>query len=69
MLLRLADRRCPSQLLPAIPQNKLFQIFSEYKRWGKIIGVSDIGGLNKVVEMKYAGAMIKISEALHEKKI
>lgn len=69
MLLRLANRRCPSQLLPAIPQNKLFQIFSEYKRWGKIIGVSDIGGLNKVVEMKYAGAMIKISEALHEKKI
>lgn len=69
MLLRLADRKSPSRLLPMVPQNKLFQIFSEYKRWGKIIGISDIGGLNKAVEMKYAGAMIKISEALHEKKI
>lgn len=69
MLLRLPDRQHPEELLPVTPQNKLFQIFSEYKRWGAILGVSDIGTLNKAVEAKYAGAMIKISEALHEKKI
>lgn len=69
MLLRLPDRSNPQELLPIIRQDKLFQVFSEYKRWGKILEVTDIGSLNKVVERKFAGTMIKISEALHEKKI
>lgn len=69
MLLQLPDRNEPSRLLPPIPQDKLFQVFSEYKRWGKILEVTNIGTLNQIVEYKYAGQMIKISEALHEKKI
>lgn len=69
MLLQLPDRLQPSQVLPVIPQDKLYQVFSEYKRWGKILEVTDIGHLNKVVEQKHSGPMIKISEALHEKKI
>lgn len=69
MLLQLPNRANPSELLPAIPQDKLFQVFSEYKRWGKILEITDIGHLNKIVEQKHAGPMIKISEALHEKKI
>lgn len=69
MLLRLPNRRNPSELLPVIPQDKLFQVFSEYKHWGKILEVTDIGTLNKIVDNKYSGVMIKISEALHEKKI
>ena len=69
MLLCLPDRSNPSELLPVIPQDKLFQVFSEYKRWGKILEVTDIGALNKVIEKKHSGTIIKISEALHEKKI
>lgn len=69
MLLRLPNRKNPSELMPFIRQDKLFQVFSEYKQWGKIMEVSDIGTLNKIVDNKYAGVMIKISEALHEKKI
>lgn len=69
MLLCLPDRANPSEVLPVIPQDKLFQVFSEYKRWGKVLEVSEIGALNKIVENKYDGVLIKISEALHEKKI
>lgn len=69
MLLRLPDRRNPQSLLPDIPQTKLYQIFSEHRRWGKILGISDIGMLNRTVQEKHAGDIIKISEALHEKKI
>lgn len=69
MLLRLPSRQSPSELMPFIRQDKLFQVFSEYKHWGKIMEISDIGTLNKIVENKYSSAMIKISEALHEKKI
>lgn len=69
MLLRLPDRKNPSGLLPCLPQDKLFQVFNEHKRWGKIMEVSDIGSLNKIVDNKHAGTLVKISEALHEKKI
>lgn len=69
MLLRLPDRKNPSGLQPRIPQDKLFQVFNEYKRWGKIMEVNDIGSLNKIVDNKHAGTLIKVSEALHEKKI
>ncbi len=69
MLLRLPDRKNPSELQPRIPQDKLFQVFNEYKRWGKIMEVNDIGSLNKIVDAKQAGTLIKVSEALHEKKI
>lgn len=69
MLLQLPNRSHPSELLPAIPQDKIYQVFSEYRRWGKILEVTDIGHLNKIVEQSYSGPVIKISEALHEKKI
>lgn len=69
MLLQLPDRTQPSEVLPNIQQDKLYQVFSEYKRWGKILEITDIGHLNQVVEQKFSGPMIKISEALHEKKI
>lgn len=69
MLLQLPNRIHPQQLLPVLPQDKLYQVFSEHKRWGKILEVTDIGNLNKIIEKKYSGPVIKISEALHEKKI
>ncbi len=69
MLLVLPDRTRPDRLLEVIPQDKLFQVFNENKQWGKILEISDIGQFNKIVGNKFAGPMIKISEALHEKKI
>lgn len=69
MLLRLPDRNDPSQLLPMIQQDKLYQVYSEHKRWGQIMGVSNMGTLNRLVEERQAGSVIKVSEALHEKKI
>lgn len=69
MLIMLADREHPSEIRPFIPQDKLFNVFSEYKRNGKIMEISQIGELNKIIQSKHSGAIIKISEALHEKKI
>ena len=68
-LLMLPNRKQPTQVLPAIPQDKLFQVFSEQKLWGKILEVTHIGTLNKIVEHNYSDDIINISEALHEKKI
>ncbi len=51
-----------------IPQ-KLFQIFSEYRQWINILGVDNVGKLNDIVESGKVDEFIRISEALHEKKI
>jgi len=48
---------------------KLFQIFSEYRQWVNILGVDNVGKLNDSVEAGKANEFIRISEALHEKKI
>ncbi|MEG1572433.1 MAG: nucleoside kinase, partial [Bacteroidales bacterium] len=49
--------------------SKLFKIFQEHKDWLDILGVPYVGTLNKVIEYKAIGQIIKIAEALHEKKI
>lgn len=69
MLLRFPDRSNPLEILPFIHQEKMFKIHSEFKRWGKILEISNIGDLNRHVESNSIGEIIKVSEALHEKKI
>lgn len=49
--------------------SKLFKTFQEQKSWLDIMGVPYVGNLNKVVLEEGAGRLIKISEALQEKKI
>lgn len=48
---------------------KLFGIFQEHKDWAEIINVSTVGSLNELILNGKGGDVIKISEALHEKKI
>jgi uridine kinase len=69
MLLRVANRERPAEVLPRVAQEKLFRLFSEYKENGKNTGISSIGDLNRLVEAGNNGDVIKMSEALHEKKI
>jgi uridine kinase len=49
--------------------HKLFQIYQESKEWGKILGVSDVGRLDQIITRQGASEIIKVAEALHEKKI
>ncbi|MBN2345439.1 MAG: nucleoside kinase [Candidatus Aminicenantes bacterium] len=48
---------------------KLFQIYQESKEWGNILGVSDVGRLDQIIERGGVSEIIKVAEALHEKKI
>jgi uridine kinase len=69
MLLRIPKMNDPENLQPIVQQNKMFEIFQEHKKWGEIIGVASIGSINDQVLKGESGELIKISEALHEKKI
>jgi uridine kinase len=68
-LLRFPPLNNPDILEPAIRQDKLFAIFREHKKWAEILGVEDIPRLNAVKRTSQHSDIIKISEALHEKKI
>jgi len=58
-----------SILPPYEPQPKLTRIFDEYEEWGRIMGITDIGDLNRAIVDGKGQEIIKISEALHERKI
>ncbi|MCH4895590.1 nucleoside kinase [Marinilabiliaceae bacterium JC040] len=69
VLLRLPERKTPNVIPPYSPQEKKFRIHTEYRRWGRILGISNISDLNKHVDNNTIGDIIKISEAQQEKKI
>ncbi|MGE5628695.1 MAG: nucleoside kinase [Solirubrobacterales bacterium] len=52
-----------------IENNKLNKIFRETEQWAKILDVGHVGSLNNKVQQGGIGDIVKISEALHEKKI
>ncbi|MCQ2335548.1 MAG: nucleoside kinase [Paludibacteraceae bacterium] len=69
MLLRIPNRQHPDGLELPVVQDKMFGIFSEYLDWNKLLGVSNVGELNAVCKSKSTFDMIKLAEALHEKKV
>jgi uridine kinase len=69
MVLLPPDTENPKQIQQLIQQEKLFDIFQEFKNWVDIMGVPNIGHLNQMTAKGEAGQVIKVSEALQEKKI
>ncbi len=47
----------------------LFSVYREYKQWGKILGVNNVGRLSSLIETKEIRRFIHVSESLHDKKI
>jgi uridine kinase len=69
LLLRFPKRDNIHELEPIVEQDKLFGIFREHKQRARLLGVNDISHLNRMTAKGEAGNVIKVSEALHEKKI
>lgn len=69
LLLRFPKPDNMDELEPAIRQDKLFGIFREHKNRAEILGVEFISELNAMTSKGKAGNVIKVAEALHEKKI
>ncbi len=69
MLLMVPKRKNPVELEDIVIQNKMFDIFQEYRHWVEILGVGSAASINHMVKNGEASELIKISEALHEKKV
>lgn len=69
LLLQVPKPKNFDKLHKLVERRKLFGIFQEQKDWAEILNVSTIGNLNNFTINNNSGDVIKISEALHEKKI
>lgn len=69
MLLRVPDRHNPVELAPFHEQPKTFEVFSENLKWNRIMGLDNVGDVNIACQKGEAADLIKIAEALQEKKI
>ena len=69
LLLRVPNRENPFVLEDVVPQPMMFEIFKEYLGWNRIMHINNLGNLNNINRHKGSFNLIKVSEALHEKKV
>lgn len=69
MLLQVPNRENPVELEEMVLQPKMFEIFKEFLSWNKIMDLKSVGEFNKACLDNRAFNLIKIAEALHEKKV
>jgi uridine kinase len=69
LIMLFPDKSNPDVLPEFKEQKKLFNIFHEFKRWGSILEVENIGALNDIIKAGQIGGLMRVSEALHEKKL
>ena len=68
-LLRFPDPENPSELLPLQIPEKISRVFMEQMRWSNLMGVTNVADLNNAIVKGGFGELVRINEALHEKKI
>ncbi|SHK03351.1 nucleoside kinase [Propionispora hippei] len=69
LILRFPEKERPDALPDFIDQPKLAQIFLEAERWGNILGCGYVAALNDFITTNKIGDIIRVAEALHEKKL
>ena len=69
LLLRIPNRTNPTVLEDSVSQDKMFSIFREYNRWNKLLHINNVSDFNVACKDKKSFEMIKLAEALHEKKV
>ena len=69
LLLQIPSRENPVQLEEVVLFPKMFDIFKEYVGWNKIMNLNNVGDFNVACQNNQTFNLIKVSEALHEKKV
>lgn len=61
------DPKDPARVRTPEPQEKLFNAFTDYLKFNRVIRVSSVGELNKVVLARKTADLIHVAEAMHDK--
>ncbi|MGL4451803.1 MAG: nucleoside kinase [Sarcina sp.] len=68
-IIRFPRTKTPTELPLFKDQKQLHGVFKETAKWLEILGVADVGALNETQNNDEIAEIIRVSEALHEKKI
>lgn len=63
------DPEHPDRPATPIDQQKMFEAFTRHLRFNRVIGVSNVGELNRAVITRRTADLINVAEALHDKHI
>lgn len=69
LLLRFPSKENPDQMDDIVKQEKMLDVFHEHLHWMDIMNLSNVGDLNQACLDGHATDLIKVAEALQEKKI
>ncbi|MBP2649752.1 MAG: udk [Firmicutes bacterium] len=69
LILCLPEKEKPDVLPEFVEQPKLARIFKEAEEWGRILRCSYVSALNQAVEENSIEEIVRVAEALHEKKL
>jgi uridine kinase len=69
LLLRIPNRENPLEMEEVIMLPKIYYNFKEYVGWNKIMNLNNVGEFNVACRNNQSFNLIKVSEALHEKKV
>lgn len=68
-LLRFPRTSSPTKLSEFKDIPHLFEIYKEYKQWGKLVGVSSVGQLNDLITSRKIKDYVEITEILQNNKL
>jgi uridine kinase len=68
-MLQFPDAAMDYEFAELAPEGRLSEVFAESNRWARIMKADTVGALNDKLCQTGAGEIIRVAEALHEKKI
>ncbi|MDR2691223.1 MAG: nucleoside kinase [Dysgonamonadaceae bacterium] len=69
LLLRIPDSNRPDSLQPFVRQDKMMNVFRELLSYQKAVRMTTVGELNRANQKGEISSLVKVSEALQERKI
>ncbi|MCL2217624.1 MAG: nucleoside kinase [Defluviitaleaceae bacterium] len=68
-MLQFPDATQNYEFVELAPENRLSEVFAESNQWARIMKADTVGALNDKICQDGSGEIIRVAEALHEKKI
>ena len=68
-LIRFPDKKNPKEILKFNDPAKVSGVFMEQMKWCSLMGVDNVADLNEMITNGKFGDLVRINEALHEKKV
>jgi uridine kinase len=68
-LLRYPGKHGSREIAPFEDSPRIFSVYREYKKWGRIVGISSVGDINELIAKREIKSFIQIAEAFQNKKL